>query len=244
MLTRIVCKSLCCTGGAQLLQEVALDDDYREQEKYGTIGTPLLLQAPFLLLLFTSPSIFLSLSFPNHLLSFSFSTSFSLRYDNLADIFAIIRTLQFLETAFTRDTISNADYERECDKLLLNYETVRQACMDSLPPPLSHPFSLGSCASFSLSCASFSFQGARKSCTFLSEESNLPIAVIVTERLWTAIPHTEVRLKLLLITPSPNIFNCRIRHIHSRRQSAIVKISTLTSLCKRTSLRAHRRNTV
>lgn len=182
--------------------------------------------------------------FLNHLLSFSFSTHFSIRYDNLADIFAIIRTLQFLETAFTRDTISNADYERECDKLLLNYETVRQACMDSLPPPLSHPFSLESCASFSLSCASFSFQGARKSCTFLSEESNLPIAVIVTERLWTAIPHTEVRLKLLLITPSPNIFNCRIRHIHSRRQSAIVKISTLTSLCKRTSLRAHRRNTV
>ena len=244
MLTRIVCKSLCCTGGAQLLQEVALDDDYREQEKYGTIGTPLLLQSPFLLLLFTSPSIFLSLSFPKSSSFLFLFQHFSIRYDNLADIFAIIRTLQFLETAFTRDTISNADYERECDKLLLNYETVRQACMDSLPPPLSHPFSLESCASFSLSCASFSFQGARKSCTFLSEESNLPIAVIVTERLWTAIPHTEVRLKLLLITPSPNIFNCRIRHIHSRRQSAIVKISTLTSLCKRTSLRAHRRNTV
>jgi len=72
------------SGGAQLLQEVALDDDYREQEKY----------------------------------------------DNLADIFAIIRTLQFLETAFTRDTISNADYERECDKLLLNYETAIRNCED------------------------------------------------------------------------------------------------------------------
>lgn len=66
-------------GGAQLLQEVTLDDDYREQEKY----------------------------------------------DNLADMFAIIRTLQFLELAHSRQNIKQADYEQECNMLLSNFKTAR-----------------------------------------------------------------------------------------------------------------------
>jgi len=68
------------SGGAQLLQEVTLDDSsIKEQEKY----------------------------------------------DNLADMFAIIRTLQFLEVAFSRDMTTAVDYEHECDKLLRNYKSTK-----------------------------------------------------------------------------------------------------------------------
>lgn len=45
------------------------------------------------------------------------------QYDNLADMFAIIRTLQFLELANTKQQINKEDYDRECDLLLQNFQS-------------------------------------------------------------------------------------------------------------------------
>ena len=40
-------------------------------------------------------------------------------------MFAIIRTLQFLELAHSRQNIKQADYEQECNMLLSNFKTAR-----------------------------------------------------------------------------------------------------------------------
>ncbi|KAJ1833537.1 Vacuolar protein-sorting-associated protein 28, partial [Coemansia sp. RSA 2706] len=47
-------------------------------------------------------------------------------YENMAALYAIIVSLEYLERAFARDSISAHDYTNECNKLLLQYKTVSQ----------------------------------------------------------------------------------------------------------------------
>ncbi|KAJ2782105.1 Vacuolar protein-sorting-associated protein 28 [Coemansia javaensis] len=47
-------------------------------------------------------------------------------YENMAALYAIIVSLEYLERAFARDSASASDYTAECNKLLLQYKTVSQ----------------------------------------------------------------------------------------------------------------------
>ncbi|KAJ1964917.1 Vacuolar protein-sorting-associated protein 28 [Dipsacomyces acuminosporus] len=47
-------------------------------------------------------------------------------YENLADLYAIIMSLENLERSFIRDSISPSEYTTECSKLLSQYKTVSQ----------------------------------------------------------------------------------------------------------------------
>eukprot|EP00039_Didymoeca_costata_P018806 m.335058 g.335058 ORF g.335058 m.335058 type:complete len:215 (-) comp17504_c0_seq1:98-742(-) len=47
------------------------------------------------------------------------------KYEDLADIYAILRTLDFLERAFIKDTISSDDYVRECDRLIARFKLAK-----------------------------------------------------------------------------------------------------------------------
>ncbi|CAF0961978.1 unnamed protein product [Adineta steineri] len=43
------------------------------------------------------------------------------RYDNMADVFSIITTLQALEKAYIRDVVESAEYTKHCEKLLAKF---------------------------------------------------------------------------------------------------------------------------
>ncbi|CAF1073464.1 unnamed protein product [Adineta ricciae] len=43
------------------------------------------------------------------------------RYDNMADVFSIITTLQALEKAYIKDVVEPAQYTRQCESLLAKY---------------------------------------------------------------------------------------------------------------------------
>ncbi|KAI7820880.1 vacuolar protein sorting-associated protein 28 [Kickxella alabastrina] len=47
-------------------------------------------------------------------------------YENMAALYAIVMSLEHLERAFARDSISATEYTSECSKLLLQYKTVSQ----------------------------------------------------------------------------------------------------------------------
>ena len=47
---------------------------------------------------------------------------FIFRYDNLADLFAVITTLQNLEKAYIRDCVTPKEYTAACSKLLVQYK--------------------------------------------------------------------------------------------------------------------------
>ncbi|KAJ1646286.1 Vacuolar protein-sorting-associated protein 28 [Coemansia erecta] len=47
-------------------------------------------------------------------------------YENLAALYAIVMSLEHLERAFARDSVSANEYTSECSKLLLQYKTVSQ----------------------------------------------------------------------------------------------------------------------
>jgi len=69
-----------------------------------------------------------SASIPDHLLrEVQLATNADERdkYDSLADIFAILRTLEFLERAYIRDSIGRDDYQRECDRLLSSFKLAK-----------------------------------------------------------------------------------------------------------------------
>lgn len=44
-------------------------------------------------------------------------------YDNRADLFALIQTIQALEKAYIKDAVPPQDYTRECTRLLAQYQT-------------------------------------------------------------------------------------------------------------------------
>lgn len=54
-------------------------------------------------------------------------------YDNFADLFAIIRTMEKLEKAYVRDVISSKDYEPECTKLIAQFKTLTTSLKDTVP---------------------------------------------------------------------------------------------------------------
>jgi hypothetical protein len=47
---------------------------------------------------------------------------FSFRYDNMADLYAVINTLQNLEKAYIRDCVTPKEYTAACSKLLVQYK--------------------------------------------------------------------------------------------------------------------------
>ena len=44
------------------------------------------------------------------------------KIDNLAELFAVINTLQCLEKAYIRDSVKNKEYTAHCSKLLVQYK--------------------------------------------------------------------------------------------------------------------------
>lgn len=54
-------------------------------------------------------------------------------YGNLADIFAIVISIDRLEGAYVRDIISSQQYEPACHKLLAQYKTLWNSMRDSVP---------------------------------------------------------------------------------------------------------------
>ena len=44
------------------------------------------------------------------------------KYDNLADLFSILSTLQQLEKAYIRDCVKHKEYTAACSKLLIQYK--------------------------------------------------------------------------------------------------------------------------
>jgi len=54
-------------------------------------------------------------------------------FDNLADLYAIIKTLEHLEKAYLRDAISATDYNSNCIKLINQYKTVQNLVKDVAP---------------------------------------------------------------------------------------------------------------
>ncbi|XP_005174836.1 vacuolar protein sorting-associated protein 28 homolog [Musca domestica] len=56
------------------------------------------------------------------------------KYDNMADLYAIINTLQQLEKAYIRDCITAADYTAACSKYLVQYKVAfKQVQCDEFP---------------------------------------------------------------------------------------------------------------
>ncbi|XP_056636199.1 vacuolar protein sorting-associated protein 28 homolog [Diorhabda carinulata] len=58
------------------------------------------------------------------------------KYDNLADLYAVINTLQHLEKAYIRDCVVAKEYTGACSKLLVQYKAAfRQVKSDEFPTP-------------------------------------------------------------------------------------------------------------
>lgn len=52
-------------------------------------------------------------------------------YENLADLFSIVKSVEHLEKAFIRDSISAADYTPACMKLIAQFKTAQHLIRDS-----------------------------------------------------------------------------------------------------------------
>eukprot|EP00164_Ancoracysta_twista_P000071 GFYU01000096.1.p1 GENE.GFYU01000096.1~~GFYU01000096.1.p1 ORF type:complete len:279 (+),score=51.70 GFYU01000096.1:142-978(+) len=55
------------------------------------------------------------------------------RNDDLADMYAIIRTIEQLEKAYVRDFVVADEYTNACKKLLAQYKTLHSALKDTIP---------------------------------------------------------------------------------------------------------------
>lgn len=56
------------------------------------------------------------------------------KYDNMADLYAVINTLQQLEKAYIRDCVTPKEYTGACSKLLVQYKAAfRQVKGDEFP---------------------------------------------------------------------------------------------------------------
>jgi len=51
-------------------------------------------------------------------------------YENLADVYAIIKALEHLEKAYVRDSVSAKDYTPACTKLIAQYKTAQNLVKD------------------------------------------------------------------------------------------------------------------
>jgi len=52
-------------------------------------------------------------------------------YENMADLYSIIKTVEHLEKAYIRDSISAADYTPACSKLIAQYKTAQHLIKDT-----------------------------------------------------------------------------------------------------------------
>lgn len=56
------------------------------------------------------------------------------KYENIADLFAIVNTLQHLEKAYIRDCVIPKEYTAACSKLLMQYKAAfKQVQSDEFP---------------------------------------------------------------------------------------------------------------
>lgn len=56
------------------------------------------------------------------------------KFDNMADLYAVINTLQQLEKAYIRDCVTPKEYTGACSKLLVQYKAAfRQVNGDEFP---------------------------------------------------------------------------------------------------------------
>lgn len=56
------------------------------------------------------------------------------KYDNMADLYAVIKTLQALEKAYIRDCVTAKEYTAACSKLLVQYKAAfKQVQGDDYP---------------------------------------------------------------------------------------------------------------
>ncbi|KAI4296634.1 hypothetical protein L6164_036579 [Bauhinia variegata] len=54
-------------------------------------------------------------------------------YDNVAELYAIIRATEKLEKAYVRDIIASQEYELECQKLIAHFKTLATTLKDTVP---------------------------------------------------------------------------------------------------------------
>lgn len=59
-------------------------------------------------------------------------------YENYADLYAIIKTVEKLEKAYVRDAISAKEYEAACLNLIAKFKTLRTALKDNGVPNVEH----------------------------------------------------------------------------------------------------------
>ncbi|CAG8514595.1 1367_t:CDS:2 [Paraglomus brasilianum] len=55
------------------------------------------------------------------------------KYENLADLYAIIVTMEHLEKAYIKDSIKHTDYTPACSKLIAQYKTALNLVSDHVP---------------------------------------------------------------------------------------------------------------
>ncbi|CAG8505432.1 43_t:CDS:2 [Dentiscutata heterogama] len=55
------------------------------------------------------------------------------KYENLADVYAIIVTMEHLEKAYVRDSVTAAEYTPSCAKLIAQYKTAMNLVCDLIP---------------------------------------------------------------------------------------------------------------
>ncbi|KAI0213874.1 Vacuolar protein sorting-associated protein 28-like [Lamellibrachia satsuma] len=58
------------------------------------------------------------------------------KYDNLAELYAIINTLQYLEKAYIKDSVTPKEYTAHCSKLLVQYKAAFQQVQGNEYPTL------------------------------------------------------------------------------------------------------------
>ncbi|KAM7495603.1 hypothetical protein LguiB_030212 [Lonicera macranthoides] len=54
-------------------------------------------------------------------------------YENLPELFTIIKAMEKLEKAYVRDIISSKEYEVECQKLIAHFKTLSSTLEDTVP---------------------------------------------------------------------------------------------------------------
>eukprot|EP00124_Ichthyophonus_hoferi_P002541 Ihof_evm3s177 gene=Ihof_evmTU3s177 len=55
------------------------------------------------------------------------------KYDNMADLFAIIQTMEHLEKAYIKDSITPREYTPACEKLIAQFKTCMNLLKDDVP---------------------------------------------------------------------------------------------------------------
>jgi ESCRT-I complex subunit VPS28 len=70
------------------------------------------------------------------------------KYENLADLYAILKCTEKLERAYVRDGVTAKDYEAQCEKLIAQFRMLWGSMKQTVPSiesfiPVSHAVSHG-----------------------------------------------------------------------------------------------------